>query len=170
MTAGEPSAVRMKIPAEGSCDFHDGVYGDVSILDSKQTDPVWREPSVILAERTLLDRLDLKVGSTLSIGEANVTIGGILGEQPDRLADRLAYGPKLLMSRETLAKTGLVQPGSLIRWTYRVKLPNAAASAKNALLRRVAEDHDRASIFRRCTGANQKAPAQERGPCRQLRK
>jgi len=31
MAAGEPSVVRMKIPAEGSCDFHDGVYGDVSI-------------------------------------------------------------------------------------------------------------------------------------------
>lgn len=29
--AGEPSVVRMKIPTEGSCDFHDGVYGDVSI-------------------------------------------------------------------------------------------------------------------------------------------
>ncbi len=29
--AGEASVIRMKIPAEGSCDFHDGVYGDVSI-------------------------------------------------------------------------------------------------------------------------------------------
>ena len=109
------------------------LYGDVSILDSDTTDPVWREPSVVLAERTLLDRLGLSVGSTLAIGEATVTIGGILGEQPDRLADRLAYGPKLLMSRETLAKTSLVQPGSLIRWTYRVKLPGPRASDKGAL-------------------------------------
>ncbi|MCX8996889.1 glutamate--tRNA ligase [Rhizobiaceae bacterium BDR2-2] len=31
VAAGEPSVVRMKIPTEGSCDFHDGVYGDVSI-------------------------------------------------------------------------------------------------------------------------------------------
>ncbi len=31
MKAGEASVVRMKIPTEGSCDFHDGVYGDVSI-------------------------------------------------------------------------------------------------------------------------------------------
>ncbi|WP_421400993.1 glutamate--tRNA ligase [Agrobacterium fabrum] len=29
--AGEANVVRMKIPTEGSCDFHDGVYGDVSI-------------------------------------------------------------------------------------------------------------------------------------------
>ena len=31
MGAGEASVVRMKIPTEGSCDFNDGVYGDVSI-------------------------------------------------------------------------------------------------------------------------------------------
>lgn len=31
MAAGESSVVRMKIPTEGSCDFTDGVYGEVSI-------------------------------------------------------------------------------------------------------------------------------------------
>jgi len=31
MASGETSVIRMKIPTEGSCDFHDGVYGDVSI-------------------------------------------------------------------------------------------------------------------------------------------
>jgi putative ABC transport system permease protein len=109
------------------------LYGDVAIADSDKTGPLWRDPALVLAERTLLDRLGLVVGSTLAIGETTVTIGGILGEQPDRLADRLAYGPKLLMSRETLAKTGLVQPGSLIRWTYRVKLPAETATDKGAL-------------------------------------
>jgi glutamyl-tRNA synthetase len=29
--AGEPSVIRMKVPAEGSCRFRDGVYGDVDI-------------------------------------------------------------------------------------------------------------------------------------------
>ncbi|KAF1855263.1 hypothetical protein Lal_00022860 [Lupinus albus] len=31
VAAGEANVVRMKIPTEGSCDFHDGVYGNVSI-------------------------------------------------------------------------------------------------------------------------------------------
>lgn len=31
VAAGEPHVVRMKVPTEGSCDFHDGVYGDISI-------------------------------------------------------------------------------------------------------------------------------------------
>lgn len=109
------------------------LYGEVAITRAKDAGPIWRDGDVILVERTLLDRLGVDVGSTLHIGEATTTTGGVLGEQPDRLADRLAYGPKVLMSRDTLAKTGLVQPGSLIRWTYRVKLPEPAASDKNAL-------------------------------------
>ena len=32
MEAGEPSVIRMRVPAEGSLQFHDGVYGDIDIL------------------------------------------------------------------------------------------------------------------------------------------
>ena len=109
------------------------LYGEVAVLEPADAGAAWRSPGVVLVERALLDRLGVEVGSPLTIGEASVTIGGVLGAQPDRLADRLAYGPKLLMSRETLARTGLLQPGSLIRWTYRVKLPEQRASDKEAL-------------------------------------
>jgi putative ABC transport system permease protein len=109
------------------------LYGEVSITKPAGAGAVWKKPGVIAAERTLLDRLGLDVGSELKVGEATVSIGGILGDQPDRLADRLAYGPRLLMSRETLDRTGLVQPGSLIRWTYRVKLPEAKATDRDEL-------------------------------------
>ena len=109
------------------------LYGEVAVLEPADAGAAWRSPGVVLVERALLDRLGVEIGSPLTIGEASVTIGGVLGVQPDRLADRLAYGPKLLMSRETLARTGLLQPGSLIRWTYRVKLPEQRGSDKQAL-------------------------------------
>ncbi|HSD91975.1 MAG TPA: FtsX-like permease family protein [Methyloceanibacter sp.] len=109
-------------------------YGEVVVVEPKDAGPAWRFADVVLAEQSLLNRLGLEVGSQLTIGDAKVTIGGILGEQPDRLADRLAYGPKLLMSRETLDHTRLVQPGSLIRWIYRLKLPEGRASDRDALV------------------------------------
>ena len=52
------------------------LYGEVAITRPEHAGPVWRSPGVVLAERALLDRLGLEVGSTLSIGEAKVTIGG----------------------------------------------------------------------------------------------
>jgi putative ABC transport system permease protein len=109
------------------------LYGEVAILAPQDAGAVWRKSGVALAERVLLDRLGLKVGDPLKIGETTVEIGGVLGEQPDRLADRLSYGPKVLMSRDTLAKTGLVQPGSLIRWIYRVKMPDEIAIDREQL-------------------------------------
>jgi putative ABC transport system permease protein len=109
------------------------LYGKVEIKQPANAGAVWKKPGVVAVERTLLDRLGLRVGDDLKIGETTAKVGGILGEQPDRLADRLAYGPRVLMSRETLDRTGLVQPGSLIRWTYRVKLPAASAANRDKL-------------------------------------
>ena len=109
------------------------LYGEVVIIEPKDVGAIWRKPRVIVAERPLLERLNLSIGSTLSIGDATFIIGGILGTQPDRLADRLAYGPRVLMSLETLDRTGLIQPGSLVRWTYRAKLPGLSGNERTAL-------------------------------------
>jgi putative ABC transport system permease protein len=109
------------------------LYGEVIVTEPKDAGPMWRKPGVIVAERSLLERLNVGVGSTVSIGDATVTIGGVLGTQPDRLADRLAYGPRVLMSLDTLDSTGLVQPGSLIRWIYRLQLPGDSGNDRMAL-------------------------------------
>jgi putative ABC transport system permease protein len=109
------------------------LYGEVVVTEPKDAGPIWRKPGVIVAERSLLERLNVGVGSTVSIGDATVTIGGILGTQPDRLADRLAYGPRVLMSLDTLDRTGLIQPGSLIRWIYRLQLPGERGSDRMEL-------------------------------------
>jgi putative ABC transport system permease protein len=109
------------------------LYGEVAVIEPQDAANAWRKPDTVLAQPILLNRLGVKIGDTLKIGDATVTLGGTLGEQPDRLADRLSYGPKLLMSRDTLEKTGLVQPGSLIRWTYRVKMPNDAGTDRDKL-------------------------------------
>lgn len=109
------------------------LYGEVAVIRPADVGPVWRSGDRVLVEPALLERLGLDLGDRLKIGEATVTIGGVLGEQPDRLADRLSYAPKMLMARDTLDRTGLVQPGSLIRWTYRVKLPEAQSIDREAL-------------------------------------
>jgi putative ABC transport system permease protein len=74
----------------------------------------------------LLARLDLKIGDVVSVGEASFQIRSVLDAEPDKLAGGVGLGPRFLVSEAALRATGLIQPGSLVRWVYRVKLPDDA--------------------------------------------
>ncbi len=52
--------------------------------------------------------------------------------EPDKLAIGIGFGPRFLISEAALHATGLIQPGSLVRWNYRVKLPDGAADERAA--------------------------------------
>jgi putative ABC transport system permease protein len=79
------------------------------------------------ADPALFARLDLAVGARVQLGEATIVLRARLDQEPDKLASGLAFGPRLLISHEALRKAGLLQPGSLVRWTYRLKLPEQNA-------------------------------------------
>ena len=87
-------------------------------------------------DQTLLARLDLKLGDRVSIGNATFQLRSVVDAEPDRLAGGLGFGPRFLISEEALRATGLLQPGSLVRWIYRLKLPKGAAgdTAASALV------------------------------------
>jgi putative ABC transport system permease protein len=80
------------------------------------------------ADPLLLARLGLKAGDRVSIGKASFVIRSAVTAEPDKLAGGIGLGPRFLVSEEALRATGLLQPGSLVRWTYRVRLPDAASS------------------------------------------
>jgi putative ABC transport system permease protein len=78
----------------------------------------------------LLARLDLAIGDRIMVGGAGVELRARLVSEPDKIANGVGFGPRLLVSQDALRATGLVQPGSLVRWTYRLVLPpNAAGDA-----------------------------------------
>jgi putative ABC transport system permease protein len=85
------------------------------------------------ADSTLLARLNLKPGDRVSIGSATFQIRSLVTAEPDKLAGgALSFGPRFLISQAGLRATQLLQPGSLVRWTYRVKLPDNAADDRAA--------------------------------------
>lgn len=85
----------------------DGVYGAVA-------DPL------------LADRLNLKPGDTLQVGDVRLRLNALIDKEPDSLATGLGFGPRLMVSLDALKASNLLQPGSLVRWHYRVKLDDAA--------------------------------------------
>ncbi len=78
-------------------------------------------------DSALLARLNLKTGDRISIGNAAIALRAVLTNEPDRIAAGIGFGPRVLISDAALRATGLVQPGSLVRWLYRLRLPAAAS-------------------------------------------
>ncbi len=107
------------MPLKDALAQRDGVYGAV-------------------ADATLMARLALKPGARVNVGNTTLEIRATLTSEPDKLAGGIDFGPRLLIEEATLRTTGLVQPGSLVRWRYRLRLPpsadgDAAAQAVTAL-------------------------------------
>ncbi|CZT33438.1 ABC transporter permease [Rhizobium sp. 9140] len=75
-----------------------------------------------LAAPLLLDRLGVKTGDTLLIGNARVRISGTLVREPDALSDGFGFAPRLMVSQAALAASGLVQTGSLVEHAYKLRL------------------------------------------------
>ena len=75
----------------------------------------------------LLTRLDAKVGDRVRVGEAEFQIRAVIRKEPDRVASVFSFGPRFMVSLDALPATGLVQPGSQIRYHHRVMLPQGVA-------------------------------------------
>lgn len=91
-------------PLAAALEFRDGQFG-------------------ALAEEALLERLQLRIGDRLQLGEITFTLRGVLTREPDRNINVFSLGPRLLVSQEGLAASGLLQPGSLVNYAYRLRLP-----------------------------------------------
>jgi len=90
-----------------------------------------------MVEPLLLDRLGIEVGDTLVVGTKTVRVTGIIQTEPDKASQGMALGPRVIVSEETLQQSGLVQPGSLLKYNYRVKLSEGIS---------VADFRDRAKV------------------------
>ncbi len=130
--------------------------GDAALVEVKAVEPSWpaigaaslappmptadavaEENGVFgaAAGEALLARLDLKIGEAFRLGEATIVLRAVLVDEPDRLAVGVGFGPRLLISLDALKATGLVQPGSLVRWTTRVVMGGAGGQPGEAAVK-----------------------------------
>jgi len=92
------------MPVSEALAARDGVYGAVVHPD-------------------LLSRLGARVGDVIAVGDGEFRISAVLRSEPDRSFRLLAFGPRLMVGMEGMERTGLVLPGSMIRYEYRLALP-----------------------------------------------
>ena len=60
--------------------------------------------------------------------------------EPDRLAAGIGFSPRALISQDALSASGLIQPGSLVRWTTRVLLNAGGAPPDEAAVEAFVDD------------------------------
>lgn len=117
----EMKAVDQAYPLNGALVLRDGV--EMSALE--QRDGVWG----LIAAPQLAERLRLTIGDRVKIGEAQFEYRGDFLEEPDKGTQAFNLGPRVFISIDALPETDLEQPGSLIRYHYRVLLPPQTAVA-----------------------------------------
>jgi putative ABC transport system permease protein len=92
----------------------------------------------------LLSRLGLAPGDDLVIGGERFTIAGVVTAEPDRIAVSFSLGPRVLLSTDGLARTGLIGLGSRVSYRTLVRLPgdagpDALAAAATAVRAAISE-------------------------------
>ena len=76
----------------------------------------------------LAQRLGLKVGDPISVGEATLKVSAILQDEPEVAGVVFALGPKLLLNIDDVPATKLLQPGN--RATWRLLIADRAGAAR----------------------------------------
>ncbi|MBL6864449.1 MAG: ABC transporter permease [Rhodospirillales bacterium] len=79
-----------------------------------------------VVDKNLLTKLNLEIGDIINIGEAKFRLTGTIKKEPDKVTNILSFGPRVMIASLGLYRTKLVQPGSQIRYRYRIALSDSA--------------------------------------------
>ncbi len=89
---------------------------DVSLQQALEGD------SAVVADEFLI-RLNGRVGQTLRLGGRSFRISAVLRQEPDRISAGAGMGPRVMISSASLARTGILGPGSRASHRLLFKLP-----------------------------------------------
>jgi putative ABC transport system permease protein len=83
-----------------------------------------------VAEAALARRLGLAVGEQFRVGDATLRLTAVIEREPDAAFGGLTFGPRVIVARAALDATRLIQPGALVDYDYKLRLPPGADAAR----------------------------------------
>jgi len=86
-------------------------YGSVTLQPAQSLRDALQSQTVVVDDN-LLVRLKAKVGDELKIGGRWYRIAAVIVKEPDRMTAGIGLGPRVMMTRQAMEETGLLQPGS----------------------------------------------------------
>lgn len=101
------------------------LYGSVETQSQQPLPDLLRQKNDAygaLAAPLLMDRLGLSPGDELLLGNTRIVVRGTITNEPDALSDGFGFAPRLMVSRDALAASGLITVGSLVEHSYKIRL------------------------------------------------
>ncbi|GLK90126.1 ABC transporter permease [Pseudomonas turukhanskensis] len=102
-------AVSSAYPLRGQLKSAPAPYGQETVGGGPQPGEAWVEARLLVA-------LNVKVGDSVDVGAKSLRLSRVLTYEPDRAGDFYSLTPRLLMNLADLPATGVVQPGSRVRY------------------------------------------------------
>jgi putative ABC transport system permease protein len=75
-------------------------------------------PGTAWVEARILQALELTIGARIEIGSASFAVTRVLTYEPGRGGSFFTMAPRVLMHRDDVARTAVVQPGSRVTYSY----------------------------------------------------
>ncbi|MDY7115079.1 FtsX-like permease family protein [Halomonas sp. SSL-5] len=118
------------------------LYGGVHVDLGEGVEVVARGPApgeVWLAPRLAL-LLEAEIGDRVRLGESELTVGGLVEREPDQSAGFGSFNPRLMMHRDDMQATELVQDGSRVEFELLAAGPPDILDDLSPLLERLRRD------------------------------
>ncbi len=133
---GRPGSDERSLAELKAVDARYPLYGNFTLGNG-----VRLTPGTAAIAQAMAERLALKTGDPLAIGTATFRVAGIIDSEPDKAGAGFGLGPGVIINLADLPRTGLIEPGSLFRANYRIRLPAGESPiAAVAALRRASPD------------------------------
>ena len=100
-------------------------YGEAQLEPEMSLQQALEGDSAVVAEEFLI-RLNAQVGQSLRLGGRDFRIAAVLRQEPDRISAGAGMGPRVMISRAAMERTGLLAPGSRAAQRLLIKLPPGA--------------------------------------------
>jgi putative ABC transport system permease protein len=105
------------------------LYGEVRLDPRTALRSLLDSGSAVVSD-DLLMRLKTRVGDNLRLGGQQFRTAAVLVSEPDRMTGSLNVGPRVMISREGLDRTGLISIGSRAAQRYLFRLPTGGPDVR----------------------------------------
>ncbi len=135
-------AVGAGYPLRGELEISNQPFA-VNVKDIQTTTTDIPAPGTIWLESRLFPLLKVEIGSSVYVGEKELIVKQAIIREPDRGMGFSLFGARVLMNAEDLPATGVVQPGSRIRYDLLVAGSPEAVTTYSSWVKPLLSEHER---------------------------